>query len=176
MSSDNDLFDEFLALLEPDFIDTGQRYKHLRLKLAKFFSWRHCDDPYMLSDETITRLVKSINRGQSIRAEKPYSYVYGIAMNVFREYVRESRKYTQMPEEIIEAEPLLLPANDCRMECLQALPDDKIQLLNRYYLMETDLEKFARSRGLTIAALRLQIHRIKKELRACYDDCMKRKS
>jgi|SRR5581483_423838 len=177
MSSDNDLLNEFLALLEPDFADTSQRYKQLRLKLVKFFSWRRCDDPHILADETIARLAKNISSGQSIRAEKPYSYVYGIARNVYKEYVRERRKYSEVPAEMIEADlPPPLYVNDCRKECLQALPEDKLQLLSHYYLSETDLEEFARSCGLTITALRLQIYRIKKGLRACYDDCMKRKS
>jgi DNA-directed RNA polymerase specialized sigma24 family protein len=166
-------FERFLSRLEPDFSTSEKRYKQLRLKLMKFFSWRWCEEPDSLADETIIRIVKNIIAGEEIRVANPYSYVYGVAMNVFREYLRDKKKR----QEIASNFEVLSPddsedVRDCRMQCLQSLPPNKLNLLKQYYLSKENREELAASMKLSLNALRLQIHRIKNDLRFCYKECL----
>jgi hypothetical protein len=78
MTSDSDptAFDRLFSLLEPEALSVDAGFQRCRLKLIKFFAWRHCEDPNSLADETISRLLKNIAAGQDISADHPYSYVY----------------------------------------------------------------------------------------------------
>src|SRR5689334_4734060 len=84
--------DNVFRLLEPDVETLEQRFQRCRFKLLKFFAWRQCEDPDLLADETIARLVKNVEAGQEISANNPYSYVYAIATNVFREFLRAKKR------------------------------------------------------------------------------------
>jgi DNA-directed RNA polymerase specialized sigma24 family protein len=174
MNNSQDYFEVLLYKLEPDYSDAGGRYEMLRRKLQKFFAWRRCEDPASLADEVITRLVRKIAIGEEIRAANPYSFIYAIATNVFREYVREKRKSEELCQELRQASITVSELlRDCRMQCLSALPDSKRRLLEQYYSGDETREQLAHRTNTTLNALRLQVHRIKNELRACYETCLK---
>ncbi len=169
------VFDNLLFRLEPNLPDSAARYKLFRSKMVKFFEWKHCEDADGLADETITRTLNHLSAGKEILAENPYIYIYGIAKNVYREYVRKQirkeglvRKLKELPG-LAEEE-----AQDCRAHCLEKLPPDKLELLKRYYLYPEDRETLAAELGMTLNALRLQVHRLKKELKECQEDCLRK--
>lgn len=177
METDQRTFNRLLLRLEPDCPDFEKSYKQLRSKLVKFFAWRRCEDPDSLADETIVRAIRNVHSGENIRASNPYSYVYAIATNVFREYLRDKKKRDRLPDDLNDRAYIFSEdENDCRRQCLQNLTQDKLQLLERYYLGEDDRELLAESLGITTNALRLQIHRIKNELRECYQGCLQKLS
>jgi DNA-directed RNA polymerase specialized sigma24 family protein len=168
------LIDELLLLLEGGQPTPEKRYKQLRLKLVKFFAWRRCQDPEGLADETVSRTVRNIIRGEKIHSDKPYSYVYGIAMNVFREYLREKKKQENLANDLPDSSPYVRDiAEDCRKDCFDRLSSGKRTVLHRYYVDGEASESMALSLNITVNAFRLQIHRIKNELRACYEECTK---
>jgi DNA-directed RNA polymerase specialized sigma24 family protein len=166
-------FDNLLLKLEPDFPDSASRYKRFRSKIVKFFEWKRCEDAEELADETITRALNNLFSGTEILADSPYAYIYAIAANVYREYIRKQiRKETLLrkaKERIVTAEQV----QDCRTQCLQRLAESKSKLLQRYYLDPEDREAIAAELNLTLNALRLQIHRLKKELKDCYEECIR---
>ncbi len=173
MDKNQQAFEALLLRIEPSFSDPEKRYKQLRSKMVKFFAWRRCEDPDGLADETVGRVVKNLNMGEEIRADNPYSYIYAIAKHVYMEYIREKKK-----REIIESD---LPdhlqsysenSQDCRTQCLQKLPKDKLSLLHRYYLGEEAREILAKYLNISLNALRLQVHRLKQDLRACEEECL----
>lgn len=170
--NNNQPFDEFLCRLEPDEKFPAAQYRQLRRKLIKYFAWRKCEDPETLADETITRLVKNVNKGPEIRAANPYAYVYGVAKNIFREYVKEKQKDRDV---INRWEPSYSPVAetvlDCRRLCMESLSEDKVELLMQY-LGQRDRQMMAGLKGISVNALRLQIHRIKNEIRDCYEKCL----
>ena len=169
--------EKLLLRMEPGYSSTEERYKQLRLKLTKFFAWRHCHDPEVLADETIMRTIKNINSGEEILATNPYSYLYAVATNVFREYVREMKKQEAIAEENIQDLTTSLDyGSDCRRECIERLSPDRLKMLQEYYMDEEDRVGIAASRGISLNALRLQVHRIKNELRRCYEECIKKLS
>lgn len=166
----NNLFEEFLTRLEPDISSTAERYSCLRAKLIKFFEWRHCHDREGLTDETISRLLKHVSDGDQIT--KPWSYIYAIATNVYREYVRKAVRLAEIDDNIEGPLDVSDGFVECARYCLRKLIDDKRRLIEQYYSDEGNREKLAGQTGVSVAALRLKIHRIKAELKECYRKCM----
>jgi DNA-directed RNA polymerase specialized sigma24 family protein len=173
--SDATAFDRLLQALEPEALSTNDKFRRCRSKLVRFFVWRHCEDPDNLADETTSRLVKNIQAGQEISAERPYSYVYAIASNVFLEHLRSKRK-TGIQTDIDDLKDLTAPEkiDNCWTVCLAQLSADKREFLEEYYLDSIDREQFARDKGMTINALRLTIFRYKDALKRCVENCRRR--
>src|ERR1051325_9170827 len=173
MDKNQQAFEALLLRLEPDYPDQKKRYKQLRLKMVKFFVWRRCEDPDGLADETISRAVKNLSEGEEIRADNPYPYIYAIAKHVFMEYLREKRKLeiivSDLPDHLLSYPE---ETQGCRKQCLQKLSEDKLSLLQKYYMGEESREILAQSFKISLNALRLQVHRLKQELRACEKDCL----
>jgi DNA-directed RNA polymerase specialized sigma24 family protein len=174
MDKNQEAFEALLLRLEPHFPDTEKRYKQLRTKMLKFFVWRRSEDPEGLADETISRALYNISTGEEIYSDNPYSYIYGIARYVFMEYIRDKKKNEALTSTLTEQPTNTLQDwQDCRKECLQKLAPDKRKLLEQYYTEEESREDIALALDISLNALRLQIHRIKQELRACQEECVK---
>jgi DNA-directed RNA polymerase specialized sigma24 family protein len=168
------VFDRLFQLLERDAQSVEEGFRQCRYKLVKFFAWRRCDDPDNLADETISRLLKNVQSGQEISSDNPYSYVYAIATNVFREYIRAKKKdLVLVAIDEIHGIGITAVKDDCQSQCVEKLPDEKRELLARYYLDDEDREVIARESGLSLNALRLQVHRIKHGLKRCVEECRK---
>ena len=56
----------FLARLDPDSNRAGAEYERIRLLLIKFFSWRGVQFPEECADETLNRIIRKIDEGESI--------------------------------------------------------------------------------------------------------------
>jgi DNA-directed RNA polymerase specialized sigma24 family protein len=67
-------------------------------------------------------------------------------------------------------------SEDCRTECLLKLSPDKLKLLQEYFLDVKSSKQLAEELDTTINGLRLKIHRIKKELESCFEECLKKLS
>ena len=176
MRTNGDPFEQFLSRLAPDVPSSSERYLWLRARLIKFFAWKRCEDPEGLSDETIGRLITNLYAGEEI--EKPSSYAYGTAHNVFRENARSIARHDQIQDswEVALERPGAQKHDafeECARLCLEKLSDDKKRVLEQYYSDEGNREELARRMGLSVAALRTKIHRLKPDLRDCYEKCMK---
>jgi len=171
MTINDDAFEEFLVRLEPNIPSSSDRYSRVRVRLIKFFEWRHCRDREGLTDETIGRLLKHIYARDQIG--KPWSYVYAVATNVYREYVRKAAKLVDIQNDL---EGPLDDSDDfieCARICLEKLPNDKRRLVEQYYFDDGSRNELARQQGISLPALRLKVHRIKTELKECYCKCMR---
>jgi DNA-directed RNA polymerase specialized sigma24 family protein len=168
------VFTKLFQLLEPDAQSIEEGFQRCRYKLFKFFAWRHCEDPDNLADETISRLLKNVRAGQEILADNPYSYVYAIASNLFKEYLRAKKKGGVLVDiDEVRETPVAAVVDDCQKQCLEQLSQEKRELLARYYLDDDERDAIAQEQGLSLNALRLQVHRIKHGLRRCREDCQK---
>ena len=175
MTTNGDPFEQFLVRLTPEMASSSASYLWLRARLVKYFQWKHCQDPEGLSDETIGRLVTKLYAGEQI--EKPSSYAYGTAQNVFREHLRSATRFARIEDSQEVAAENPPDARDdafeeCAALCMERLSDDKRLLLERYYAGESR-EELAGEMGLSVAALRTKIHRLKADLKSCYERCMK---
>ncbi|MGA9773809.1 MAG: hypothetical protein WBV94_32560 [Blastocatellia bacterium] len=164
-------FDNFILRLDPSCTDLKSGYARLRFKLIKFFAWKRCDDPEALADETIARLAAKIIAKGEIQSE--LSFAYGIAKYVFMEYLRDKSKQEKLQNALPDPEMPQqgLDDNDCQHQCWNELDRKKQELLKKYY-DEEHRDSLAKSLGMTPNALRLQVYRIKAELKDCLEKCM----
>lgn len=179
MARSNESFEDILGKLEPTAPTTQEAYKQCRSKMVKFFQWRFCEDSVALADETIGRFFEQHSSGTQVAPDKLYSYLYGIALHVFFEFLRKKKKTDRIRDKIKELWQLPVLGSDkrreCQKHCLERLESDKEDLLRRYYLTNEEPEDIAIDMGITVGTLRLRIYRIKLELRTCSEDCLKDK-
>jgi DNA-directed RNA polymerase specialized sigma24 family protein len=176
MTEDQQAFIEFLRRLDPDSPSTEMTYKKIRLKLVKYFNWKRCYDPEEHADETIRRVTDNLLRVAVDSIERPASYLYAVAKNVYREHIRSNVKQEELVKALQELWPTVFEEQeDCRIWCLQNLAPEKAELIIPYYSSKKEREELIQSKGRNLNQLRLQIHRIKKELKACKTECLKQK-
>ncbi|HEU4388333.1 MAG TPA: sigma-70 family RNA polymerase sigma factor [Blastocatellia bacterium] len=156
----------------------------VRRKLIKFFGWWGSDSPEDHADETIDRLVRKLSEGEEI--DSIDGYVCGVARLVFREYVTKQTKRRRafeqatrsqvLVEDQIEREARL----ECYDHCLESLPPESRLLLKRYYQEDSDNKAeqrraLADELGIPMNLLRIRAFRIRKQLRYCLNECLKRR-
>jgi DNA-directed RNA polymerase specialized sigma24 family protein len=174
-------FDLLLAQLDADRQVAGSKYEALRRKLVQFFRWRGCSFAEDLADDTINRIAKNLEAGETIRHFA--AYCVGIARHVFLESLRTRRQ-----EEAVQAgiylpppSPNEDPRQECLERCLQGLSPDDLQLVMQYY-QNGEGARIAARRNLSarlsipLNALRIRAHRIRVRLRGCVEDCMMRQN
>ena len=155
----------------------GIEYADLHRVVTAFFIGRRCGvDSEGLADVTMDRLAKNLNRGEVVR--NFISYSIKIADIVYKEYCRDREKFraalrelsylrpkTEKPERDIDVR------RECQKKCVRTLNPGDHQLMVDYYLTGKDRTVLAAELGLPLATLRTNIHRLKKRLAKCTDDC-----
>ena len=177
----------FLVGLDPDYDRAGQKYESLRLALMKFFDWRGAHFPEELADETINRVIRKLDEGETIR-DLP-TYCHGVARLVLLEKLKgtENKRAdfeTLPPAALVAPEPSeqedVDEKQDCFERCLKELPGESRQLILQYYSDEKR-EKISRRLamaerlGIPLNALRSRAQRIRNRLEECVNGCMNKK-
>lgn len=188
-------FDRLLTELNPDSERAGEQYERIRQKLLKLFQWRGCHTAEDCTDETFNRVAQKISEGTRLWSDDPYSYFHGVALNVLREHWRRtelqarpldelapSQTLAEDPEAIMlretgyrEKENML----ECLNKCLQKLPPESFNLITRYHQDEDAPNKvrrkeLAQTLGIPLNALRIRAYRIRCEIAACVENCLRR--
>src|SRR5262249_46984727 len=158
-------------------IHAGHEYENIRRKLTSFFRWNHCRDAENLADETIDRVIR---RSQELQVSNIHAYINGVARNVFLEARRRNARratfddttdptsWDGSSEEEEEDEHHLECRMDCLKQCLESLTPVERQLIMDYGLPQKGIEKrkeLAKSLGITLENLRVQVFRARKKLR-----------
>jgi len=184
--------DCLLQWLDNDRAAAGQKYEHVRRSLIKVFASRGCDDAEGLADETLTRVAQKVQVIAPTYKGNPNLFFYGVAKNVFREYLRNRSR--QVAGEEIEnhqrKRAILLfqthqeeSANQMRLkclaECLQNLAIDHRQMLTRYYKEDSSAKiegrkALAEQYHMSVNALRLKVHRLRESVRQCVLTCLEK--
>src|SRR5215831_5953510 len=128
--------EKLLALLDPDPTAAATKYETLRRKLTKFFEWRGCPFPDEHADETINRVSRRADQGESIRNVS--TYAYGVARLQFMEILRKAEQdlATMATSRLLNAEAdagAMAVWTECFESCLGKLEPDLRKLLLRYY-------------------------------------------
>jgi DNA-directed RNA polymerase specialized sigma24 family protein len=181
-------FDALLAQLGPDRERAGELYEVIRRKLVRLFEWRGCVSPEDLADETINRVARRLAEGVELRSNEPYGYFCGVAHLVYKEVLRraarehraiESGDWPSSSSFAEEGEPA-----DHRLECLRRclgqLAADQRDLVLRYHQGKGDpgesniatRQTLAREMGIPMNALRIRVHRVRRRLESCVQDCL----
>jgi RNA polymerase sigma factor (sigma-70 family) len=163
-------------------------FELLRGKMIIFFEARRCLDPEELADETLARVMKKLCAGTEVSDLVRYSY--GVARNVFHEYLRKEsakRKYVEAQqhrfgthaeeEEPDDADDAREQRLKCQEGCLARLNEDGRRLLFEYYRFrgQPKLEhrqKMADQLNISRETLRLRVFHLKQKLKKCVKDCL----
>lgn len=176
-------FDRFLYRLDVDREKAGQQYESIRLKLLKYFHWRASACADMLADETINRVVRRIEEGESVYNLN--GYVYGVAKLVYAESIKTSKRNEAIDEASrLEAPSLnedldLTKRQTCFDRCLGYLSDEDRETITEYYQFEKGRKiehrkHLAERFGISVNALRIRAHRQRINLEACLRECLGR--
>jgi DNA-directed RNA polymerase specialized sigma24 family protein len=171
-------FSKFLAWLNPNLDQAGEKYEDIRRRLIKIFTCRGCTCPEDLADETINRVIRRVQEIAETYVGDPALYFYGVAHKVHLEYVRP--KPNPPPPPPPEARPRAEEESACLEECMDRLPLHGRDLVLQYYQEEKhakiDLRKqLAAQMGIPMNALRIRAHRIRMNLQDCVLQCLQQK-
>src|SRR5690349_12297755 len=84
-------FYRLLTCFDSDPERAGEKYEILRRKLVRFFEWRACGSAALdLTDETINRVARRIDEGETVRNLS--NYAYGVARMVYFERMKELKR------------------------------------------------------------------------------------
>jgi DNA-directed RNA polymerase specialized sigma24 family protein len=176
-----DDFEKFLNWLDTDPNRAGIKYEDIRRRLIRFFICRGCGvDSEALADQSMERVIKKIQILADSYQGDPVYYFFGVARNVYREWLDEQIKRSTLspppPGESSEQKELL----DRYLEkCLSAHSEGERKLILSYYSGErqqkiVNRKELSQKLGIGANALRLKVHRIRTELRKCVEECLER--
>lgn len=183
-------FERLLELLDQNRDQAGQKYESIRRKLTEFFEARGSESPNERADETINRVARKIVEGEQI--QNIIKYFYGVARLLWLETLR-ARDKSAIP---LDLAPSLVAPNyeerqrdhqvqeqrfTCFETCLSELPAAQRALIVDYYREEAGIKlehrkQQAEALKMSLNALRLRACRIRTELAACIDSCLKSSS
>ena len=178
-------FERLLDSLDANRERAGEKYENVRRKLIEFFEARGSNSPLDHADETINRVARRLDEGESVQDLN--AYFYGVARLLLKETLRgrgrepnaldlelpiatddeEHERRRQQEERRLE----------CFETCLSKLPAASRVLIVEYYREEKGLKIEQRKRqadalNVSLNALRLRACRIRGELGACVNSCL----
>lgn len=172
--------DLLLGWLDPDTDVAAERYVVIRRRLVKVFAGRGCYEADELADRTIDRVAIKLPDIIETYSGDPVHYFLGIARNVFREWLRNQNRVGEADLDHARApdpEPGDDPAFACLDECLGKFHERQRTMIIGYYQddkrAKIELRRvMAESMGITPTALQIRVHRIRKILRRCVEECV----
>jgi DNA-directed RNA polymerase specialized sigma24 family protein len=150
--------------------------------LMKLFDWRGALFPEECADETLNRVIRKIDEGQTIR-DIP-TFCQGVARLVFLETLKSPDSKRANLEDLSPAvltapdPPERDPRQECFGRCLNELPPESRRLILQYY-SEVKRKKIdnrlamAELLGIPLNALRSRAQRVRNRLEDCVNRCMK---
>jgi len=172
-------FGRFLRCLSEEDESAVEAYQSIRGRLVRYFTRKACVDPDTLFDETVDIVIGKIEAGEKILS--PVAYCYGVAKNVWRQ---DQRKRVPVPidRELRSPERKDFGPSEQELTCLEScvnrLSASDREVITRYHRSNGG-EKIATRKMLAegfggMNALRVKVCRIRKGLRTCVVDCVKR--
>ena len=175
-----DAFERLLERLGPDREEAGERYESLRARLVDYFDWKGVLRPDAACDETLDRVARRLEEGESI--QRVEAYVHGVARYVLleslRQQTRERQDSASVPLELIaQTEGDEEVRIECLTRCLQELAAADRDLIVGYYEGAGDVHLSGRKRlaarlGISYATLKTRAHRLRNRLDACLRGCL----
>ena len=169
-------FSTFLAWLSPDVDRAAEEYERVRDTLYMFFANRRCCFADELADETINRVIL---KSSEESVENKLAYFYGVARNVYREFLRKQRVHLDIEEVTLPAVQPNQPtfSRECLDKCLAELPAESKELVLNYFSEDKSAKIILRQQisaklKTTQTALRMRVARIMRKLKDCVRDCM----
>ena len=130
-----------------------------------------------LAQDVLLRVLQKLAAGERIICVR--AYARKVAEFVLKEHERRKRcAVLETPQ--IAAPPVLDNSEselDCLERCLQRLPAKERKFILAYQNgTPAQREELARSRGVSENALRIQAHHVRRKLRECVEECLRRQN
>jgi RNA polymerase sigma factor (sigma-70 family) len=170
-------FELLLAWLSNDREVAGELYEKIRQGLIRFFYFKGCRNGEDLADETISRVTKKLTSLDLSTETKPAAIFYGFAKNIVFEEFKKEKREGLLDENIAATNQTYKETNfRCLDNCLLELPQTERDIVTRYYSRDKS-EKYDQRRelaseyGISIELMYVKLHRIRKRLRVCIENC-----
>ena len=177
-------FDAFLRWLSLDRDEAAVKYEKTHHKLIRFFDIKGCENPDLLADETINRVIERISRAKDTDDVLPMQFLFGVAKNIYREHCSNPKNISIEERELEQPEQnnfSVLQIEDdeknCMQTCLKELKPANLQLIVAYFNVDKNTkaavrEKLCQNHGESMNALRVRVSRIKQKLQNCQKNCL----
>ncbi len=173
-------FERLLNWLHSDPEEAGKIYEKIRTLLIRKFIAHGRSNPEELTDRTVNRVTEKLTpekiaawEGEKIR------FFYRVAYYILKEpdakdFERELPDDWDIPDQKRDD---LEPQYDCLEKCKEGLLAADCELITKYYYGDKatkikNRKELAQQFGITLAALRLKAHRIRKRLKTCICKCL----
>jgi DNA-directed RNA polymerase specialized sigma24 family protein len=171
-----------LAAFSPDADQAAVQYEALRSRLIRFFEWRNVPLADDRADEVLNRVARRIDEGQQVNNVAAYGYRVAYLVSL------EARKEPELVD--IDQESVQSPAIDSQFEdpepdqrqrcfdrCLEGMPLRNRTIILSYYQDERrakidQRKRLAEQLKISLDALRIRAHRIRKGLEKCIASCL----
>jgi DNA-directed RNA polymerase specialized sigma24 family protein len=173
-------FDRLLQRLGPEPERAAREYDLVRKRLIGFFERRGAGPSEALADETIDRVARKLDEGQTI--ERLDGYFYGVASRVFQEWRKQWALERAAQREFPRPQPDPAPELSelrivCLERCLRRLPSESRALVVAYYRAgAVERSQLAQTFGITYTNLRARACRLRVRLAGCLRECLEVRS
>jgi DNA-directed RNA polymerase specialized sigma24 family protein len=175
-------FDKLLVHFSPNREEAGQQYESVHLKLVRYFQKQSIDSAENRADVVMNRVARRIDEG--IQIDNVPAYAFRVAYLVFLEALKEPAhaEIDAATGPAIQIQPEFEdPEQDPRLHCfdlcLEKLSGEQRGLILHYYREEGQSKIQLRKRladrlKISLDALRIRAHRIRKSLEECITKCL----
>ncbi len=175
-------FESLLSWFSQNRELAGEMYEKIRVGLIRYFYFKGCKNGEELADETINRVTKKLVSLDLSTTNKPVTIFYGFAQNVVLEELRKDKLKVPIDPNFREkTQDNNEPKFSCLDECLKKLPINDETLLRQYYEKSKSekavhRQKLAQDYDLSEVNLHVKLHRLRKTLRNCIENCLRKKN
>jgi DNA-directed RNA polymerase specialized sigma24 family protein len=174
--------ENLLACLSPDRDEAAKQYVTLEMKIVRYFEKEKIAAAETRADDVLNRVARKVAEGKQI--ENVTAYAYRVAYLVFLEAGKEPDHVEIDPEQgpHTTAEPVFEDSEpdrrqNCFDSCLEKLTVDNRELILGYYQEDgrekIEFRKWLAARlKISLDALRIRAHRIRKNLEECIAECL----
>lgn len=176
-------FDRFFEWLSANRDEAAETYELFRAGLVRFFLFKGCDEAETLADETLNRVALKFDTFSFEETKNRKAFIYGFATKVRLEYLREKERthisLTDFDLPVVNKTDEETEIIKALKDCLSNLKTDDKKLVLEYYSKEKAVKiehrtEIADRLGLNIDAMYMKIYRIRKALRNCVDEKIKK--
>lgn len=174
--------EKLLACLSPDRDEAARQYVVLGMKIVRYFEKEQIDAAETRADDVLNRVARRIAEGKQI--DNVIAYAFRVAYLVFLEARKEPDLVELNPEQTPQVAPAPLfedseadRRQDCFDSCLKKLSSANRELVLGYYQEDggakIEFRKWLAARlRISLVALRIRAHRIRKNLEQCIAECL----
>lgn len=166
---------------DPESQAAGEAYVALQEKLTRFFERRGARAPDELAFETLRRVALRLANGVELTTSLN-AFVFGFAKNILREFWRVAQD-EELPAIDPEAEretPVEREERQvlerCLARCARIVGEEEYEQLLRFHAYDgarriAERKALALEQGKTVNAVRIQAHRLRKQMLECLEAC-----